>query len=53
MKKVNPDSEYWTFTKVNKDDEEAKKKVYEEWAKIYENDERHDGLIVYDAQEFK
>lgn len=27
MKKVNPDSEYWTFTKVNKDDEEAKKKV--------------------------
>ena len=24
MKKVNPDSEYWTFTKVNKDDKQRR-----------------------------
>lgn len=53
MKKVNPDSEYWSFTKVEKGNADGLKKVFEEWAKIYENDERHDGLIVYDAQEFK
>ena len=53
MQKVNPDAEYWTFTKLDMSNDADKKTVADRWAKIYEHNKTQDGLFVYDASEFK
>ena len=53
MPKVNPDAEYWTFTKLDLTKEEDKKTLADRWCKIYEHNKTQDGLFVYDASEFK
>lgn len=53
MQKVNPDAEYWTFTKLDLSKEEDKKTLADRWCKIYEHNKTQDGLFVYDASEFK
>ena len=52
MVQVNPDAEYWKFTKIDISTAEGKKKLESHWCKIYEGNKVGD-LTVYDAVEFK
>jgi elongation factor 1-gamma len=53
MVTVNPDAEYWTFTKIDPKTPEGKATLFDRWTKIYENCKVEGGLTVYDAVEFK
>lgn len=53
MVQVNPDAEYWTFTKVDAKSPEGRKTIEDRWCKIYEHGKVEGGLTVYDAVEFK
>ena len=53
MVQVNPDAEYWTFTKVDPKTPEGRAIIEDRWCKIYENGKVQGDLTVYDAVEFK
>ena len=53
MQKVNPDAEYWTFTKLDLTKDADKATLADRWCNIYENDKVEGGLTIYDAVEFK
>lgn len=50
---VNPDAEYWTFTKVDPATPEGRATLVDRWCKIYEHNNTDDGKFVWDAVEFK
>jgi elongation factor 1-gamma len=53
MQQVNPDAEYWTFTKIDPKTPEGRAIIEDRWCKIYEHGKCEGGLTVYDAVEFK